>query len=131
MPGAEDAAAELLALFNAKGAVNVLNAIGTVTSTAVNVLPDPTVAAYNEATLSVAGAQFQLPAPSQGKTFRLQLIQDTTGSRTATFTTSAGALQWAGGAAPTLTTTGGHADILSFESFDGVNLVGSTIANVH
>ncbi|HUD16875.1 MAG TPA: hypothetical protein VMQ59_06400 [Acidimicrobiales bacterium] len=131
MPGAEDAAAELLALFNAKGAVNVLNQLGTITSTTVtNVLPDPTVAAYTECTLSGAGIPFQLPAPSQGKTFRLQLVQDTTGSRTAVFTTSAGALTWVGGT-PTLTTTGGRSDILSFESYDGINFVGSASLNVH
>lgn len=131
MPPLEDSAEELLALFNAEGARNKVNNIGTVTSTATNALPDPTVEAYNEATLSVAGAVFELPAPAQGKKLRLMLTQDSTGSRTASITTSTGGLLWVGAAAPTLTTTGGHADILTFECYDGTNFVGSAQLNVH
>lgn len=127
----EDTAEELFALFQAEGAVNVKNAIGSVTSTAANVLPDVTTAGYNTATLAVAGAVFQLPAPSQGKKLRLMLTQDATGSRTASITTSAGGLKWVGGAAPTLTTTAAHSDVLEFECYDGTNWVGSSKLNVN
>ena len=137
MVALEDTAEELIALFTAFGAVNQLNALGTLTSTGTNALPDPTVQAYSSATLSTSGqVPFTLPQPAQGKKLRLQLIQDSTGSRTASFATSGlaggGALQWAGSAAPTLTTTGTHADILEWECFDGANWVGSVAkANVH
>lgn len=131
MPALEDTAAELIALFTAEGALNKVNAIGTVTSTAANAIPDPTTAAYNTATLGVAGAVFQLPAASQGKKLRVLLTQDSTGSRTASITTSTGGLKWVGGSAPTLTTTGGHSDALTFECWDGTNWIGSAQLNVN
>jgi hypothetical protein len=132
MPLGEDTAEELIALYTALGAVNLINAIGSVTTTAANNLPQPTAQAINTATLGVAGASFVLPAPSGvGSKLRLVLTQDGTGSRTATISTSSGALTWVGAAAPTLTTTAARVDILEFESFDGTNWVGSSKLNVH
>jgi hypothetical protein len=128
----EDVAEELIALFQAMGAVNVLNDFGTVTSTAANVIPDPTTAAFNKAVLSTSAASaFTLPAPAQGKRFRLMLTQDGTGSRTAAFTTSAGdAIKWVGGAAPTLTTTAARIDMITFECFNGTGWFGSSQLNI-
>lgn len=130
-----DPAAQLLALFNGLGAVGQINAIGTVTGTGTQVLPDPTTAPVSTVTLSTSGqVPFAFPQPSAGKRFRLQLIQDSTGSRTASFVTSGltggGAIQWVGHTAPTLTTTGARSDIITGECFDGVNWVASTQLNV-
>jgi hypothetical protein len=129
---ADDTAAELIALFEGIGAINELNNLGTVTSTATIDLPDPTVEAYSEAVLSTSGqVPFVLPAPAQGKRFRLLLTQDSTGSRTASFATSTGGLKWAGAAPPTLTTTAAHSDLIAFECYDGTNWVGSATLNIH
>lgn len=46
-----------------------------------------------------------------GQCFMLRLLQDGTGSRTVTWFTT---IKWAGGAAPTLTTTANKADMLGF-----------------
>lgn len=46
-----------------------------------------------------------------GQTFLIRLVQDGTGSRTVTWFTT---IKWAGGSAPTLTTTAGKADVLGF-----------------
>jgi hypothetical protein len=48
---------------------------------------------------------------SVGQTFILRLLQDGTGSRTVTWFST---IKWAGGSAPTLTTTASKADILGF-----------------
>lgn len=125
----EDQAEELIALFQAEGAVNSLNSIGTVTSTAAVTLPDVTASGYNVATLG-SNANFTLPNASQGKRLRLKLIQDATGSRTAAFAVGTGSIQWVGHAAPTLTTTGGRADLLVFECWDGTNWIGTASLNV-
>lgn len=131
LPAGTDQAGQLVALYNAIGSVNEKNAIPNVVTSAAQVLPDPTVAAYNTATLATSSAStFQLPAASLGKRLALLLTQDGTGSRTAAFTTSVGALTWVGGA-PTLTTTAGRADLLKFECYDGVNWIGSPSLNIH
>lgn len=49
--------------------------------------------------------------PSGGNEFLLELQQDGTGSRTATWNAN---VSWAGGTAPTLTTTANATDIISF-----------------
>jgi len=46
-----------------------------------------------------------------GKVFILRLLQDGTGSRTVTWF---GTIKWAGGSAPTLTTTASKADTFGF-----------------
>lgn len=53
---------------------------------------------------------FTFANPISGTYFRLNLIQDGTGSRTVTWPT----ITWKGGAAPTLTTTAGKTDLCSF-----------------
>ena len=54
---------------------------------------------------------FTMPATTNGTSFIVRLIQDATGSRTATFTS----VKWPGGTAPTITTTASTGvDIISF-----------------
>ena len=54
---------------------------------------------------------FTMPTATSGTSFIVRLIQDGTGSRTATFTS----VKWPGGTAPTITTTASTGvDVLSF-----------------
>ena len=64
---------------------------------------------------------FTMPTATAGKSFILIAVQDATGSRTATFTS----VKWAGGTAPTLTTTATTGrDILTFVA-DGTSWFGT------
>ena len=56
------------------------------------------------------------PASGTAGSFTLVLKQDGTGSRTATWPA---AVDWAGGTAPTLTTTASAVDVLAFITTDG------------
>ena len=69
-------------------------------------------------------ATFALPADSglqAGTALTLILTQDGTGSRTGVFQVNSATtnVKWAGGTAPTLTTTASRADIICFVTFDG------------
>lgn len=86
-------------------------------------LPDVTTATVHRYTLT-ANCAFTLPAPAAGKSFTLVLVQDATGSRTATYTPPSGTVKWPGGTAPTLTTTATKIDVLSFLCADGANFLG-------
>jgi len=55
----------------------------------------------------------------------LKVIQDSTGSRTVSWPAS---VKWAGGTAPTLTTTANAVDIVSFY-YDGTNYYGTSSLN--
>lgn len=70
---------------------------------------------------------FTAPTGATGMCIRLQLNvkQDTTGSRVATWPAN---VQWGGSTAPTLTTTGGRADIIAFV-YDNTNYAGSCTNN--
>ena len=63
---------------------------------------------------------FTFPTATIGEQFTLFLSQDSTGSRTVTWPAS---IRWAGGAAPSLTTTARKTDVLSF-IFNGTYWVG-------
>ena len=63
--------------------------------------------------------------PISGTRYTLVLIQDGTGNRTVTWP---GTLLWQGGAAPTLTTTGGKADIITL-TWNGTAYYGSSSLN--
>ena len=64
---------------------------------------------------------FTMPTATAGKSFILIAVQDSTGSRTATFTS----VKWANGTAPTMTTTATTGrDIFAFVS-DGTNWYGT------
>ena len=68
-----------------------------------------------------ANCVFTMPAVTAGQSFVLITTQDSTGSRTATFTS----VKWANGTAPTLTTTATTGtDILTFLS-NGTNWYGT------
>jgi len=86
----------------------------TNSSTAVTLsLSSGTVLSY---TLT-GNCTFTMPTATSGTSFILKLIQDGTGSRTATFT----GVKWPGGTAPTITTTASTGlDILSFVCINSV-----------
>jgi hypothetical protein len=106
-------------------------------------LTNPTVTNYTESVVSIGNSStsqtlsltngtvqtvtmtgnctFTMPTATAGKSFILIAVQDGTGSRTATFTS----VKWAGGSAPTLTTTATTGrDIFAFVS-DGTNWYGT------
>jgi hypothetical protein len=95
-------------------------------------LTDGTTISWNVAAGMVAtvtlGGNRTLANPTNLKvgTYILHVIQDGTGSRTLTFSSS---YKWPAGVAPTLTTTIGARDLLSFVS-DGTNLYGSFLPDV-
>jgi len=86
----------------------------TNSSTAVTLsLASGTVLSY---TLT-GNCTFTMPTATSGTSFIVKLIQDGTGSRTATFT----GVKWPGGTAPTITTTASTGlDILSFVCINSV-----------
>ena len=68
---------------------------------------------------------FRSPTATAGKSFILMIVQDSTGGRTATFTS----VKWPAGTAPTITTTATTGfDIIAFFS-NGTNWYGSAIQN--
>jgi len=67
-------------------------------------------------------ATITMPTAVSGKSFIMYLKQDATGSRTVTWST----VKWAGGTAPTITSTASRQDIYSFFS-DGTNWYGVTV----
>ena len=96
-------------------------------------LTNPTITAYLETAPAIANSStavtlalasgtvlsytltgnctFTMPATTNGTSFIVRLIQDATGSRTATFT----GVKWPGGTVPTITTTASTGvDIISF-----------------
>jgi len=102
-------------------------------------LTNPTITAYLETAPAIANSStavtlslssgtvlsytltgnctFTMPTATSGTSFILKLIQDGTGSRTATFT----GVKWPGGTAPTITTTASTGlDILSFVCINSV-----------
>lgn len=68
-------------------------------------------------------ATITMPTATSGKSFLLMLKQDGTGSRTVTWST----VKWAGGTAPTITSTASRLDLLSFFA-DGTNWYGAVIS---
>ena len=64
-------------------------------------------------------ATITMPTATSGKSFIMYLKQDATGSRTVTWST----VKWAGGTAPTITSTASRQDIYSFFA-DGTNWYG-------
>ena len=123
--------------------------VGTSTGSGANVLGtsptinNPTVTNYVESVVAIGNSgttqtlsltngtvqtvtmtgncTFTMPTATAGKSFILIAVQDGTGSRTATFTS----VKWAGGTAPTLTTTATTGrDIFTFVA-DGTNWYGT------
>jgi len=86
-------------------------------------LPDVTTATLNSVTLT-GNCTFTFPTAAAGKGFAIQLTQDSTGSRTATWPAT---VKWSNGTAPTLSTTPGHADVVSFLCTDGSTWLGNHV----
>lgn len=124
------------------GASGVVTVDGTATLTN-KTLTNPTVTNYVETpytansstaiTLALTNGTVQIitltgnatitmPTAVSGKSFIMYLRQDATGSRTVTWST----VNWAGGTAPTVTSTASKQDIYSFFS-DGTSWYGVTV----
>ena len=56
-----------------------------------------------------------------GQQFTISLVQDATGSRTVTWFPG---IRWAGGSAPTLTTTANKADVFTFKAVSATSFYG-------
>lgn len=70
------------------------------------------LSASNKHQVTIAGNRtFALSNPSVGQAFMIKVIQDGTGSRTVTWFSG---ISWAGGTAPTLTTTASKGDSFGF-----------------
>ena len=63
-------------------------------------------------TMPAGNVTIALTGETAGQTFLVRILQDSVGSRTVTWFST---IKWAGGSAPTLTTTAAKADTLSFE----------------
>lgn len=98
--------------------INVVAASGAAVT-----IPDPTVDTMNLVTLT-ANCVFTFPTAVAGKSFMLALLQDATGSRTATWP---GTVKWPGGSVPALTTTVAKTDVFTFVCLDGVNWLGFVV----
>ena len=109
------------------------NVFATTPTITTPVLTNPTITAYLETAPAIANSgtattlalasgtvlsytlngncTFTMPTATNGTSFIVRLIQDATGSRTATFT----GVKWPGGTVPTITTTASTGvDIISF-----------------
>jgi hypothetical protein len=75
--------------------------------------------------LMTGNCTFTFSNPVAGQGYQLKLTQDGGGSKTATWP---GSVKWSGGTAPTLTTTAGKIDLISFY-YDGVDFYGSSSLN--
>jgi hypothetical protein len=116
--------------------VTTLDVRGTISVAGANVLSQTLTYAANTAwdtslgqiatvTLT-ANTNFNNPTNLKIGTYILNIIQDATGSRTATWSSS---FKWPAATAPVLTTTGARRDIVFFYS-DGTNLYGSFLPDV-
>ena len=103
-----------------------LIALGTLGTTQTLNIANGTVIT---ATLSTGATAFTLPTPATGKSFLIYLTQNATPTGSATWSSPSGSLKWPyGGSAPTITTSAGKVDILSFAS-DGTNWYASYLQN--
>ena len=133
-------ATALAANSNSTGGVTTIDGTATLTN---KTLTNPTVTNYVETPYSAnsstaitlaltngtvqiitltGNATITMPTAVSGKSFIMYLRQDATGSRTVTWST----VNWAGGTAPTVTSTASKQDIYSFFS-DGTSWYGVTV----
>lgn len=97
-------------------------------SGATTTIPDPTVSTATRVVLT-ANCTLIFPVITVGKQFTLVLVQDNTGSRTATWPSE---IKWPEGNVPKLTTAAGGVDYFSFFSIDGVHWLASVLGlNMH
>jgi hypothetical protein len=121
----QDVAEELIGKLYNEGQANV-EAVNSGTAVTVS---DPSLFSTSVVTLNGATPAITLPQPRAGAIKRLYLVQDATGSRIPSYVVPGGAMKWAGGAAPTLSTAAGKVDRVTLESFDGVNWYGTATLN--
>ena len=69
----------------------------------------------NQYVVMTGNTVFTFANPVNGQVYRIGITQDATGSRTVTWPT----IKWAGGSAPTLTTTANKSDIVTLLYSDG------------
>lgn len=101
-------------LTTTEGGGDVLSTVGASGSTETIDLTDGNV---HDITLTAnCTLTFASVAPGRGRSFTLVLRQDGVGSRTVTWP---GSVVWPGGVAPTLSTTAGATDVLTFFTLDG------------
>jgi hypothetical protein len=107
---------------------NAIAAAGRVVaaSSTAQTIPDTAVGGLHKITLT-GNCTLTFPTGAVGKSFHLILKQDATGSRTVVWPSGAGGAKWAGGTAPTLTTTAAAVDWIEFVH-DGVAWNGKAIA---
>ena len=101
------------------------NALSQTLTYAANTAWDTSLGQIATVTLT-ANTNFNNPTNLKVGTYVLNIIQDATGSRIATWSSS---FKWPAGTAPVLTTTGSRRDIVFFFS-DGTNLYGSFLPDV-
>lgn len=95
--------------------VNTVSAAG-----ATRTIPDPGTSPMNQLTLT-ANCTLTFPSATAGASFDLVLIQGGTGSYLVTWPAAA---KWAGGVVPTLSTTVGAVDWLTFACVNGTTWAG-------
>ena len=84
--------------------------------------------ANSELTLNATGATLSITNPIAGYTYTLVVTQGAGGSRT--ITTWPTGTRWTGGTAPTLSTTAGQRDVVSFY-YNGSNYYGTFLPNMN
>ena len=120
-----DPAEEAVILAGALGAVDTVVALGSDTTGAIAV-GDQSLGATTTVTLTKA-TTITLPTGRAGGRLVLQITQDATGSRVATWAAQSGqAVKFAGGAASggVLSTAANAVDVAAFDCYDGVNWIG-------
>lgn len=96
---------------------------------AASIVSDWNVSALYNITLTASGHTIKAPSNIvQGAAVRFVVIQDGTGSRTVTWDTP---FQWAGGTAPTLTTTAAHYDVITCYAITATALSCAASLDVH
>jgi hypothetical protein len=100
----------------------VTDVVHTVSASgATQTIPAPTMAGVSDITLT-ASCTLTFPTAVAGQTFIIVFRQGGSGSYTITFPLNI--VKWESGVVPTLTTTVGAVDILSFTCVDGTNWFG-------
>ncbi len=96
--------------FTGKTFAGSVQTLATATD-ASSIVVDLSTANIYTVTLTASGHTFSLSGDSVGQCFIIRVVQDATGSRTVNWFTT---IKWAGGVAPTLTTTANKIDVFGF-----------------
>lgn len=85
---------------------------------------DVSVGNIHSITMPAGNITIAISNETAGQCFMIEITQDGTGSRTVTWFTT---IKWAGGSAPTLTTTGSKRDVFGFRVTSADNYLGYVI----